>query len=461
MTLKPIALALALASAASVYAARAQAQPTATASADTRSVSQQIAAMQTEIDAMQARLNALKARATAQQAEPPVTAQPAPAPHAKGAAKPASGATSGSNRYAAAKAPAPKKRKEGITVGGAVRFQYSYEGYNPGNVRRAGDVDYDLFRLDLHGTVHGITLDAQWRWFQYMSAIQHAWVGYAFNERSQVQVGLTRIPFGNQPYDSHSYFFSSNYYLGLEDTYAAGVEYVYAGDPWNVQLAFFKNDGTGGVDGSNRTHSYSYDVVGVRAPGEGIYATPSHPAGAADTVAARVARTYKPAPGLAVEVGASGLYGGLDGPASRIGHYHAAAVHANVKYQRWNLQVQAARYAYTTDSGANRLAVGAYAFYDTIAARADSYTVNLAYRLPVRWGPVSALDFYNDYSLVIHKSGALPGTFMDVLGVGVSAGDLYTYFDFVTARNQPFIGGSMAGNGRIEHRFNINFGFYF
>jgi hypothetical protein len=38
---------------------------------------------------------------------------------------------------------------------------------------------------------------------------------------------------------------------------------------------------------------------------------------------------------------------------------------------------------------------------------------------------------------------------------------LFTCFDYVTARNQPFIGGSMVGNGEVEHRFKINFGYYF
>lgn len=364
---------------------------------------------------------------------------------------------------AKARAAEKKKSKQGITVGGALRFQYSYEDYNHGNVHRIGDADFDIFRLNFRGKVDNIELQAEWRWFQYMSAIKLAWLGYDFGKHSQVQVGITRIPFGNQPYDSHSYFFSSNYYLGLEDTYHAGVEYVYSGDPWNVQLAFFKNDSMGGIDGyvSNRSDSYSYNVVGVRAPGEGTYADPLHPAASADTFAARAAYTLKPDADLKVELGASGMRGELEGPASTIGHYYAYGLHMNAFYKRWNVQAQAAHYQYDVRGGATRLAVGAYAFYDSIPASADTYTFNVKYHLPVQWGPVHGLDFYNDYSLVTNKSGHLPSTFMNVLGVGVSAGDLYTYFDFLTARNQPFVGGSMAGDGKVEHRFNINFGFYF
>ena len=61
-----------------------------------------------------------------------------------------------------------------------------------------------------------------------------------------------------------------------------------------------------------------------------------------------------------------------------------------------------------------------------------------------------------------NKTGDLEDTVMNVLGVAVSAGGLYTYFDLVTAKNQPFVGGTLAGNsGDYNTRFNINIGYYF
>jgi len=51
---------------------------------------------------------------------------------------------------------------------------------------------------------------------------------------------------------------------------------------------------------------------------------------------------------------------------------------------------------------------------------------------------------------------------MNVTGVSVAAGGLFTYFDFVHAKNQPFVGGSIAGDSsETEKRFNINIGYYF
>ncbi|MEX2516964.1 MAG: hypothetical protein WD572_08695 [Gammaproteobacteria bacterium] len=78
------------------------------------------------------------------------------------------------------------------------------------------------------------------------------------------------------------------------------------------------------------------------------------------------------------------------------------------------------------------------------------------------FGPVSNLTFYNNYSLIAGESAGLAATWMNVLGFSMSAGGLFAYFDFVTARNQPFIGGSIAGDeDNVNSRFNINLGYYF
>src|SRR5690606_20726144 len=110
----------------------------------------------------------------------------------------------------------------------------------------------------------------------------------------------------------------------------------------------------------------------------------------------------------------------------------------------------------------DRMAVGAYAFYDSIAAKAKTSTVNLAYSLPIEWGPITGLQFYNNYGLVYDKSDNSRDTMMNVTGFSVAAGGLFTYFDLVHARNQPFVGGSAAGDSNdTERRFNINIGYYF
>jgi len=352
----------------------------------------------------------------------------------------------------------------GIEFGGAVRFQYAYEDYDPGNKDRGGDVDFDTFRINVDGSLGEVILSGEWRYYQYMSVIHHAWIGYDFNDHWQGQAGVTGVPFGVRPYNSHSYFFSSNFYLGLEDDYDAGVKALYAKGPWDVQLAFFKNDELGGVDGyvNDPSERYAYDVVGERDPAEGSFDDPANPIGEVNTFAGRVAYGFEHAAEARTELGVSALRGGLHDGTDGVGDYMAAAIHLNGDYGRWNLQLQATRYEYDLDSGNRRIAVGAYAYYDTIAAEAATYTANLAYSLPVNWGPVSDLTFYNDHSLVTDKSAGLADTRMNVTGMAVTAGGVYAYFDYVVAENQPFVGGTMdATDGATNRRFNIHVGYYF
>lgn len=459
MNIKPLPFAVAIALGASL-ALPAHAAPQDTA-AGSRDEAAEIAAMRAQIAAMQRKLDRLEQRQA--QADAPVSAQRVDAAPTIGADASAVAVADETSKDGDSREPAAKASQDGIKLGGAVNFQYSREGYSEGNRKRRGDMDFGIFRLDLNGSISDVELSAQYRWYQYMSVIHHAWVGYKFSDEDEGQLGITRVPFGNQPFDSHSYFVSSNYYLGLEDSYQMGALYAHSGDPWNVQLGFFKNDSMGGVDGfvGNRADSFTFNVVGWRGPGEGNGDHPQHPIGVADTGAARVSYTFHPGEGSSVDVGASALRGSLQGSTQHMGHYDAEALHMNTDLGRWNLQLQAARYAYHVNGGADRMAVGAYHFYDSIAAKAHSYTGNVAYKLPVSWGPVTALTFYNDYSLVNHKSGRLPHTWMNVTGMSLEAGALFTYFDFVTVRNQPCIGGSMAGDGGLEYRLNINVGYYF
>lgn len=353
---------------------------------------------------------------------------------------------------------------DGISVGGAVRANYSVTSYNDGNKNRGGDFDFDIFRINLGGTIGDVSLNAEIRFFDYMTAVKYAYIGYDFNEDWQVQAGITQVPFGNQPYNSHNYFFSSNYYLGLEDDFDLGVKLVHRmTDNWQLDLAFFKNDELGGVDGyvDSRTDRYSYDIVGVRSSDEGIYDSPATPLGEYNTVAGRFAyKLYHSKMGT-TEIGVSALSGGLHDGTSRAGDYNAWAIHANGHFDAWNIQLQHTQYEYNI-ADAENIAVGAYAFYDSIAAEAKSTTFNVAYDIGVNWGPVTALQLYNNFSLVYDKSDKTRNTMMNVTGVSVAAGGLFTYFDFVNARNQPFVGGSMAGDStNTEQRFNINLGYYF
>ncbi|MEX0737761.1 MAG: porin [Pseudohongiella sp.] len=359
--------------------------------------------------------------------------------------------------------PPQQASPDGIQVGGAVRTNFSHTSYNDGNEDRGGDFDFDIFRFNLNGSINDVFLNAEIRFFDYMTAVKYAYVGYQFSDNWQVQAGIAQVPFGNKAYNSHNYFFSTNYYLGLEDDHDLGVLFKrQLSDNWQLDLGFFKNDELGGVDGfvDSRTDRYSYDIVGLRTANEGIYDEPMQPLGEYNTLSGRFAYQLNQGD-LNTVLGVSALTGGLHNGQSDAGDYHAWALHSNSHYDNWNLQLQYSQYRYDVQ-GADRMAVGAYAFYDSIAAEATSATINLAYSLPLEWGPVTGLQFYNNYGLVYDKSDGSRDTMMNVTGMSVAAGGFFTYFDLVHAQNQPFAGGSASGDSPdTERRFNINIGYYF
>ncbi|MCL1147525.1 carbohydrate porin [Shewanella marinintestina] len=358
-----------------------------------------------------------------------------------------------------------KSAESSLKFGGAVRVNYSYEDFDDDNADRGGDFDFDLFRIDVSGNYQDLIFSAQYRWFEYMNVIQHAWIGYNFDEQQQAKIGVTQVPFGILTYASNNYFFSSNFYLGLEDDHDMGLNYTYKGDNNQFDFAFYKNDEQGGLDGfvSDRTDRYAYDVVGIRLDGEDAYDAPSagYAAGEVNTFNARYAHNFV-FNDINLELGASIQAGQLEIENGTDGDNVAAAIHGVVNYDRWNVKLQMTDYKYDVDGmDVDRIVVAAYHFYDSIPAEATTYIANVAYSLPVDIGPISSLTFYNDYSLVTDKPAAMEDTFMNVTGMAVSAGGLYTYFDFVVAENQPFIGGTMVGDGDTNKRFNINFGYYF
>lgn len=352
-----------------------------------------------------------------------------------------------------------------VKIGGALRYNYAHLDYNDAQKDRGGDLDFDVFRLNIDGREGSLYYSAEYRWYQYMDVVHHLYLGYDFDEQHTIQAGVTQVPFGNLTWASHNFFFTSGFYLGLEDDYDLGINYRYRGDKLDFDFAFYKNDEQGGVDGyvSDRSDRYSYDVVGIRLDGEGTYDAPTVQLGESNTFNARIAYDIVKRDGLNIELGASAQFGQLEGSSDNMGDHYAYAAHSVIDYERWQLQLQYASYEYDLDDyDVDSMVVGAYAFYDSIPTEADTYSVNVAYTLPVDWYMVDSLTFYNDYSAVTDKSTNTPDTRFNATGVMVAAGGLYVYVDYYIAENQPFVNGTMVGdNDEKQKRLNVNIGYYF
>ena len=114
-------------------------------------------------------------------------------------------------------------------LGGALRFNYNFCDWKPGHRDRGGDFGFDVLYFKLSGSYRNIILSADYRFYSKDFGgpmLKYGWIGYQFNDKSQMQLGLTGVPFGIQPIASHNFFLQIAYYIGLEDDSDMGIKYL-------------------------------------------------------------------------------------------------------------------------------------------------------------------------------------------------------------------------------------------
>jgi len=364
-----------------------------------------------------------------------------------------------------------------IDIGGAIRVQLARRGQNQNDRATVGEIDLDTVRLNFDGEISNILFSGEYRFYSSARFIHHGWFGYDFTESWQVRLGIQQVPFGITPFASHNFFFSSNYYLGLEDDYDTGINALYKNGAHDLQLAFFKNDEYSGGNGFDR---YSYDPLNVaRVNADGSVDQQSIEE--ANTVNVRYAYTFGKDTSASSQVGISAQGGRIyNSTNDRTGEQWAAATHLNGNYGPWNLMLQLTRYDINPESSDgfddNIIGTGAYGFEYTIPAQAWTYLFNMARTQQVDIGPITALTYYNDFTYIDKDDNRFEETIQNVTGVSIAAGALFTYVDFVLGKNQPFtnpyitnggFGGAQLtdlgspGANDWTTRFNINFGYYF
>jgi hypothetical protein len=349
-----------------------------------------------------------------------------------------------------------------VKIGGALRFNYNLSSWKPEQKSRGGDFGFDMFRINAIAAYRGIYVNAEYRHYPEAfggGMLKQGWFGYKFNEAEELQVGLTQVPLGIQQYNSHNWFFNLGYYMGLEDDHDMGIKYMNLGEKWEYQIAYFKNaEELNFGDASAVSPSrYSYDVAGNNK----------------EVHQGNIKLLYKWGDSLKSRLGVSAQYGGLYNiNTKRKGDHYALAVHYEADFKLWNLKTEAMLVSHNPNNaeGVSRelITMAAYGTPYEVASDFNLYTLAVARDVPVSWGPVSNLQFYNDFGYMQKKPTSFEDSFMNVTGVLISAGNLYTYVDYAAGYNHSWLGGNFvndfaAGNpdAKWEARFNINFGYYF
>lgn len=396
-----------------------------------------------------------------------------------------------------------------LHVGGALRLNIASVNYEYDPVTTDTYATMDTWRMNFSANLSDVILDFEYRFYPTFNThfIHHGYLGYNFTENLNMQLGVTRVPFGNLAYNSHSWWFLIPYYLGLEDDYNMGIKFTYDIDEkLNLKTAYFRQSDPAGPAygsasfGGPTAGTYSYNVI----PGSADISPEGITSSIRELNQFNLRLEYEVREGT--YLGFSGQVQGLYNSVLDDTEYgNAMAAHLNSNFRNFNLQLQYTAYNYKArdDEGniMDRVQMGAYGdpyYGDGVASGGTILTAGFAYEISVDWGPISSILPYIDYSLMT-KDGELEvngsqfdfqNSYMMVPGLMITAGGMYTYVDLAMGKNHPWLTGAFGtgmgaghlyGNEQEDYyydedkagqpvpvgemdwnmRFNINVGYYF
>ena len=346
-------------------------------------------------------------------------------------------------------------------LGGALRFNYNFCDWKPGHRDRGGDFGFDVLYFKLSGSYRNIILSADYRFYSKDFGgpmLKYGWIGYQFNDKSQMQLGLTGVPFGIQPIASHNFFLQIAYYIGLEDDSDMGIKYLYQGDTWDFTFAFFKNadELLFGSDNETSDDRYGYDVAGRNKEINQINGQ----------------AFYKFGESTRQRLGGSAEFGQLYNLDTRKnGTHYAFALHYELTTKRVSLKAQLTTYAMNPKNGEGDddelISMTAYGAPYLVAAKANVYMLGAGYTIPVNRKFLKKIQVYNDFGWLDKQNNDYKDSFQNVTGCMLDGGPVCIYVDYALGKNHGWLGPNFNGFGAggesdsWHARFNMNVGYYF
>ncbi|TRO65475.1 porin [Christiangramia sabulilitoris] len=349
-----------------------------------------------------------------------------------------------------------------VTIGGALRFNYNLSSWKESQKDRGGDFGYDLFRINVDGAYQGIFIKAEYRFYSEAFGgdfLKQGTVGYNLNEKNKFEVGLAKVPFGIERYNSNNFFLNLPYYVGLEDDYDMGVTYTYTGDRFEYHLGFFKNSEElrFGNTTENSSNRYGYDIVGRNKE--------------INQFNGKI--IYKPESLKDHRIGVSAKYGSIYNlDTEENGDRNAFAIHYEYLTEDWIVKAQAlsARFNPVNAAGQSRdiISMGAYGVPYEVASDFEIYNIGISRILDIDTKLFKHIEIYNDFGYMHKQKGEFTDSYMNVLGLLFSSGPIFCFVDYAAGYNHSWLGGNFEDDFGIgdpdakwEARFNINIGYYF
>ncbi len=369
-----------------------------------------------------------------------------------------------------------------FSLGGAVRVNYikdSSPESDTGNASRGssqGVFDLDMVRVNVDYKHDAFLGKFEYRWYPGFgqtenstnySFIHTLWLGYALDDKTHIEVGINRVPFGPTAYGvSQSWFFDQHYYVGLSDDMDLGTKIsgVY-GESLRYDVGYYPMSEPEGVGVGGESARYAYDVV------DDFHER--------NQVAARLIYTKKVAD-TTNDFGVSLLYSQLEAQNNGVadGTRFAVSAHMVNHIGNFSIATQLTRYEMSVDNDNDGkddslIVMGGFNYGEGVSAKAWLPSIALNYKLETP--KIAWLDYalpYIEYSNIIKDESTFNNSYMYVIGSAFSKGNWYIYTDLALANGNYFVGPYTSDDGgtnnfgantgdELEYRFNINFGYYF
>ncbi|MGR6872442.1 hypothetical protein ACU6U9_09070 [Pseudomonas sp. HK3] len=347
---------------------------------------------------------------------------------------------------------------EKVQITGSYRLNYTVKDWDERQEDRGGDFRFNQINLGAETEKNGVRLSSQYRWYDGLSMVHHIYFATDIGDDSEIQVGITKVPFGILPYESHNDWGDNALVMGFNDDYDAGVKYITQRDALNVQVAYFSN----GEQSPSNAERFSADVVSSAGTN-----------GQANEEAHQLNFHASYKVGGSEFGGSLQLNGLYNNVTKKMGDAWAAAVFLNGKYDAFGVQLQAARYEYNPENqdgvSEDSVQLGAFGTTYLMASEANMYVANFHYDLPYKGGIVDQVRVYTDYNLIDKDESSFDDSQMLSVGTMFVTGDLYTFVDINAGKNALFFGNGSAvnalaagdGDNDWNTQFNIQFGYYF
>ncbi len=336
-------------------------------------------------------------------------------------------------------------------------MNYSLKDYDSDQKNLGGQLGIEVIRLDVNGRYRDMGYSIQYRWYNDFEAIHHAFFNIPLKiDNHNLQIGIHQVPFGILPYGSHSFWFSTTYYLGFEDDYDTGVKYLGSNDNWQWQVAFYKN---AEYTDDKRLGRYSFDVVrsekqqNIEVNQGNIHLSRFITLNNKSSLSA----------GFSAEVGQLYNYSTKD-----FGNRWASAAFIDLNINLWNIQIQAINYEFRPENDPlvsdETIQLGAFLYPFLVSSKANVFTANIARTFTPKNVWFEKLKLYNDWSAVFPLENGHE-SIQNVTGILLTRGGLYTHIDVIQGYNMWYSGGPGVAleNDAAEwySRLNINMGYYF